>query len=173
MRLFTYGNGHSVLEVAGSRLGRGNIVRGIFHPTRQPTRFSPPSTPYILNLFIISLRRETINYSPLASPILGCQEFRFFLSGWAGFEHFGELANFSFTLLGLGWKERMWRPKGPGVDGGIAKVAASQRSDDKQCRIWSTEKVGSESVDERSCFSAKIFQLALFVFHLGSLWVSY
>ena len=40
MTLFTYGYGHSVREVAGSGLSRGDIVRGVFHPARQLTRFS-------------------------------------------------------------------------------------------------------------------------------------
>ena len=32
VRLFTYGYGHSVRKVTGSRLGRGTIVGGGFHP---------------------------------------------------------------------------------------------------------------------------------------------
>ena len=68
MRLFTYGYGHSVREVAGSCLGRGTIAGGVFHPTRQLARFSPPNMPYILNLFRISLYGEVVNYRPFASP---------------------------------------------------------------------------------------------------------
>ena len=48
---FTYGYGHSVREVAGSSLGRGTRVGGVFHPARQLARFSPPNMPFILNLF--------------------------------------------------------------------------------------------------------------------------
>ena len=49
MRLFTHGYGHSVREVAGSRLGRDTKLGGVFHPARQLARFSPPNIPYILN----------------------------------------------------------------------------------------------------------------------------
>ena len=68
MRLFTYGYGHSVREVAGSRLGRGTIVGRVFHPTRQLARFFPPNMSFILNSFRISLRGEALNYRPFASP---------------------------------------------------------------------------------------------------------
>ena len=68
MRLFTYGYGHSVREVAGSCLGRGTIVGGVLHPARQLARFSPPNIPYILNLFIINLHGEAIYYRSYASP---------------------------------------------------------------------------------------------------------
>jgi len=47
VRLFTYGYGHSVWEVAG---------------------FSPTNMPYIVNLFRISPHGEAINYRPYASP---------------------------------------------------------------------------------------------------------
>ena len=67
MRLFTHGYGHSVREVAGSRLGRGTIG-GVFHQTRQLARFSPPNMPFILNLFRISLHGEAVTYRPFASP---------------------------------------------------------------------------------------------------------
>ena len=68
MTLFTYGYGHSVREVEGSRLGRDIIVGGVFYPTRQLARFFPPNMPYIQNLLRISLPREAINYRPYASP---------------------------------------------------------------------------------------------------------
>jgi len=68
VRLFTYGYGHSVRDIAGSGLGRGTIVGGVFYPARQLARFSPPNMPCILNLFRISLRVEAINYRPHASP---------------------------------------------------------------------------------------------------------
>jgi len=69
VRLFTYGHGHSVREVAGSRLGRGTIVRGAFHPAKQLARFSPPNMSHILNLFRISLCGEAaIKYRLHASP---------------------------------------------------------------------------------------------------------
>ena len=55
-------------EVAGSRLGRGAIVGGVFHPARQLARFSLPNMPFILNLFQISVRDEAVNYRPFASP---------------------------------------------------------------------------------------------------------
>ena len=67
VRLFTYGYGHSVREVTGSHLGHGTIVGGVFHPTRQLARFSP-SNLLILNLFIISLHGEAINYRSFVSP---------------------------------------------------------------------------------------------------------
>ena len=35
--------GHGVREVAGSNPGRGTIVGGVFNPTRQLARFSPPN----------------------------------------------------------------------------------------------------------------------------------
>jgi len=54
-------------EFASSRFGGGAIVEGVFHPTRQVTRFSPPNVPFILDLFIISLRGKVVNYSPFAS----------------------------------------------------------------------------------------------------------
>jgi len=54
--------------VAGSCLGRGTIVRGVFHPTSQLAKFSPPNMPFILNLFRISVRVEAVNYRPFASP---------------------------------------------------------------------------------------------------------
>ena len=62
MILFTYGYGHSVREVPGSRHGRGTIVGGVFHVARQLARLSPPNMPYIRNLFRISPRGEAINY---------------------------------------------------------------------------------------------------------------
>ena len=40
---------HSVLEVEGLNLSCGTIVGGVFHPTRQLARFSPPNRPYIVN----------------------------------------------------------------------------------------------------------------------------
>jgi len=66
VRLFTHGYGHSLREVAGSRLGRG--TRSFFHPARQRARFSPPNMTYFLNLFRISLPGEAINYRPYVSP---------------------------------------------------------------------------------------------------------
>jgi len=70
VRLFTYVYGHSVQEDAGSRLGRGTIVGGVVHPTRQLARYSPPNLPFILNskLGRISLRGEAVNYRPSSSP---------------------------------------------------------------------------------------------------------
>ena len=68
VRLLTYGYGHSMREVAGSPLGRGTIVGGIFHPAKQLARFSPPNMPDILNLFIISLRGEAISYGKRTKP---------------------------------------------------------------------------------------------------------
>ena len=65
---FTYGYGDSVREVAGSRLGRGTIVGGVFHPARQLARFSPPNMSYFLNLFRVSLRGEAVNHRAHASP---------------------------------------------------------------------------------------------------------
>jgi len=70
MRVFTYGYGHSVWEVAGSCLGHGTIVGGVFHPARQLARFSPPNMPYIQNLFRISPCEEAVNDRPYASPSL-------------------------------------------------------------------------------------------------------
>ena len=40
-------HGHAVWEVGGSNPSRGNIV-GVFHPTRQLARFSPPNMPSIV-----------------------------------------------------------------------------------------------------------------------------
>ena len=67
MRLFTYGYGHYVREVGGSRLDNCTIVGGVFHPTRQLARISPPKMQFI-NLFRISLHGEAVNYRPFASP---------------------------------------------------------------------------------------------------------
>jgi len=41
--------GNPVMEVGGSDPGRDTIVQGVFHPTRQLERFSPPNMPYIVN----------------------------------------------------------------------------------------------------------------------------
>ena len=61
MRLFSYGYGHSVPEVAGSRLGCGTLVGGVFHPARQLARFSPANMPHVLNM-PYSLCGEAVNY---------------------------------------------------------------------------------------------------------------
>jgi len=68
VKLFTYGYGHSVREVAGMRLGCDIIVGGVFRPARQLARFSPLNMPSILNLFRTGLHGEAINYRPYASP---------------------------------------------------------------------------------------------------------
>jgi len=53
--------------VGGSNPSRGITLGGVFHPTRQLARFSPPNMPYIVNLFRISSRGEAVNYRPYAS----------------------------------------------------------------------------------------------------------
>jgi len=40
---------HAVWQVGGSYRGRVTIVGGVFHPTRQLARFSPPSMSSIVN----------------------------------------------------------------------------------------------------------------------------
>ena len=52
-----------VREVGGSNPGCGTTVGGIFHPTRQMARFSPPNMSSIVNP-----RGETVNYRQYASP---------------------------------------------------------------------------------------------------------
>ena len=47
MRLFTYGYGHCVREVVGSRLGRGTEAGGVFHPARQLAMFCGSITDHI------------------------------------------------------------------------------------------------------------------------------
>ena len=67
VKLFIYG--YSVRKVACSRLGRGTIVGGVFHPARQLTRFSPPNMPYLNFKFIYNQSSwEAIHYRPYASP---------------------------------------------------------------------------------------------------------
>jgi len=39
----------AVQETGGLNPGSGNIVGGVYHPTRQLARFSPPNMPYIVN----------------------------------------------------------------------------------------------------------------------------
>ena len=70
MGLFTYGYGHAVLEIGGSNPGRGTLIGGLFHPTRQLAMFTLPNMSYIkiVNLFRISPRGEAVNYSQYASP---------------------------------------------------------------------------------------------------------
>ena len=46
--IYLYGYGHAVWEVGGSNPTRGIIVEGIFHPSRQLARFSPPNICHIL-----------------------------------------------------------------------------------------------------------------------------
>jgi len=46
---FTHGYGHVVREVGGSNPGRGTIVGGVFHSTRQLARFSALNKPAIVN----------------------------------------------------------------------------------------------------------------------------
>jgi len=45
--LFTHG--HAMQQVGDSNPGRSTIVGGIFHPTKQLVRISPPNMPYIVN----------------------------------------------------------------------------------------------------------------------------
>ena len=42
-------HGHAVRGVRGSNPGRDTIAGGVFHPTRQLAKFSPPNMPYIVN----------------------------------------------------------------------------------------------------------------------------
>jgi len=46
--LVTHGYGHAVQEIGGSNPSCDNIV-GVFHPTKQLARFSPPNMSYIEN----------------------------------------------------------------------------------------------------------------------------
>ena len=68
VELFTHGYDHAGREVGGSNPGRGTIVGGGFHPTKQLARFSPPNMSYIVNLFRIGPRGEAVNYRPYSSP---------------------------------------------------------------------------------------------------------
>ena len=43
-------------------------IGGVFHPTKQLVRFSPPNMPYIVNLFRINPRGEVVNYRSYTSP---------------------------------------------------------------------------------------------------------
>ena len=67
MRLFTYGYGHSVQEVACFTPRPWHYYsRGSFSSSQ--ARFSPLNMPFILNLFTISLCGKAVNYRPFESP---------------------------------------------------------------------------------------------------------
>ena len=60
--LYFLTHGDAMWEVGGSNPDRGTIAGGVFHPTGQLARFSPPNMPSIANSKCV----EVVNYRPYA-----------------------------------------------------------------------------------------------------------